>query len=155
MRQYHFSLRQIPGLLFVLFVTLPTGLWAQQRSQDCTQWKAPRESSNATAESVRSSTKPGFLGFSHDMGLRFDGNGRIASRDYPTILRIYCGLPAHKAGLQVGDIVREVNDNDGRTPGVLRAERGGIRFNLTIDRKGELMRFVLVAVDRPERGGRK
>lgn len=69
--------------------------------------------------------------------------------DYPSISRVEEGSPAHKAGLQVGDVVLSSNGTDARGRGVLGAAQAGKVMVLRVRRGGEVREFTLTTLPNP------
>lgn len=69
--------------------------------------------------------------------------------DYPRISRVDEGSPAHRAGLQVGDIVLSSNGTDARRRGVLGASDIGKVMVLRVRRGDEVREFTLTTLPNP------
>lgn len=78
-----------------------------------------------------------------------DSPAGIRWKEPPEVEGVYCGSPAHEAGLRPGDVILTVNGGDARDPGLLKAERAGMEFRLVVRRNGENIQFVVESVPRP------
>ena len=141
------------GVVSLLTGTAPAALGVQRATQACTEWVTHPQPSNTDPSSLISTpsgAKRGFLGFAHDMGVRFDNRGLAIPNGRPKVVRVYCSSPAHKAGLRVGDTVLSVNNVDTRNAiRVLSADHVGAKLDFKIERNGDTQRIVLVAVEHP------
>ena len=72
-----------------------------------------------------------------------------------TVTRVYCGYPAHEAGLRAGDRILAVNGRAFGQPGVARLgeRRIGIESVMTFQRGDEELEISMISVARPSAGG--
>ena len=95
------------------------------------------------------SPRAGYLGFTHDMGLRALPGGRVEIGDHPRVKRVYCDSPAAKGGLMPGDLILRVNEMDSRMPGAFSVERPGLVLDVVVERDGVVQNFTLISVQHP------
>lgn len=90
----------------------------------------------------------GYHGLQHRANFTIhDGQPEISG--YPWVERVFCGSPAHRAGLHPGDVILKVNGRDGREWGVLAPTRPGLTFDLQVRRGDSILEFRIVTVARP------
>lgn len=106
---------------------------------------------DTTTPVVRGERSPqrGFLGISYRGTPSMSPTGEPRWADFPVVTRIDDGSPAQVAGIQVGDVVVEVNGVDGRVPRLLYAEAIGAKFVIRLRRGDEYLVRDIVSVAVP------
>ncbi len=97
---------------------------------------------------MRTRTSPPGTGFLGLATVRASGS-EANPGGYPKVDRVYCGYPAYKAGLRVGDLVLAVNERDARQPRVIAAGRPGTVLEVRIQRGQEVLELKMVSVRHP------
>lgn len=115
----------------------------------CTDYEVS-EAPDSTSGGVRMRTRTsppgtGFLGLATVRASGSEAN----PGGYPKVDRVYCGYPAYKAGLRVGDLVLAVNERDARQPRVIAAGRPGTVLEVRIQRGQEVLELKMVSVRHP------
>ncbi|MYK69444.1 MAG: PDZ domain-containing protein [Gammaproteobacteria bacterium] len=135
-----------------LLLCLPSDSSAQEKDErECIEYENRSEVVDSTSGRVRMSARTpnpssGFLGIATQRSSSREDN----PDGYPRLIRVYCGYPAHEAGLRAGDLILAVNGRDARQPRVISAGRPGTVLEVRIQRDEEVLEFTVVSVRRPQ-----
>lgn len=77
-------------------------------------------------------------------GLVVGPDGAFMASEYFRVDTVIADSPAGRAGLQVGDQILEVNGRNGRHLPFLPRRHPGTEYELTVRRRGQLLRVILV-----------
>ncbi len=135
-----------------LLLCLPSDAAAQENDErECIEYENRSEVADSTSGRVRMSARApnpssGFLG----IATRRSSSREVNPDGYPRLTRVYCGYPAHEAGLRADDLILAVNGRDARQPRAMSPGRPGTVLEVRIRRGQEVLEFTVVSVRRPQ-----
>jgi S1-C subfamily serine protease len=101
-----------------------------------------------SGNTVRSTGRGPALGFSYTGSPVISESGEVRFADFPVVNGVIDGSAPARAGIRVGDVIVEVNGQDGRKAGLFRDRRPGTRYTLRV-RRGSAQEEIAWTMEAP------